>query len=169
MAMVHSGMQTELGDWASIQTATQACMAWTKSVVHDDEIQLQEVRDECVVPDADSGLYVVLMPSIAFKVGITTRLKKRLEDLKVGSPFPLELLAFVPAGPEPRDFERAIHHQLRPWNTQGEWYLATTESLRTVLGITRLLSRFAQGLSPEHYQQVARVLNRPPTRRHRSA
>lgn len=63
-------------------------------------------------------VYVIGSEDFSYvKVGYSIR--SRLEQLQVGNPFELKLLAIFPAE---RTTEELLHQQLRDWRVRGEWY-----------------------------------------------
>lgn len=67
------------------------------------------------------------------KIGFSTRLTKRLRDLRYGTHEKLELLAKVKGG---RDLERRYHTRFAKDRIKGEWFRATREILAEVRLLT---------------------------------
>ena len=55
----------------------------------------------------------------AIKIGTTTRLMERLDGLRVGCPFDLEVVGTIGGGIET---EKLIHAKLDGWHIRGEWF-----------------------------------------------
>lgn len=69
--------------------------------------------------------------SLPIKIGITSYVKGRLENLTTGSPFPLKLIAYFPAirGIET---EQSLHNQFNHLKLQGEWFEGSKELVEYV-------------------------------------
>lgn len=68
-----------------------------------------------------------------FKIGRTNGLpEERLATLQVASPVPLSLHRCISIG-APRDLERALHQQFKPYRVSGEWFAITPEMIRDAL------------------------------------
>lgn len=77
------------------------------------------------------------------KIGYSTNVKRRINQLQSANPEPVELVDSIPGTLE---LERSIHDKLSPYRCEGgnEWYRMTPEVVNFVnnihgLGIMRLL------------------------------
>jgi len=77
-------------------------------------------------------LYVVKACDMdLYKVGIATSADARLENLRIGSPVPLELVRSVHCD-DPRWAERFLHGQLNQYRSHGEWFSLDDKQLDAV-------------------------------------
>ena len=58
------------------------------------------------------------------KIGYTTNMTRRLRDVQVGNPEPLELLGTLDGT---KDDEKRLHHDWRRLRVEGEWFRLTDE------------------------------------------
>lgn len=63
------------------------------------------------------------------KIGFSTNPTKRLEQLRIGSPVPLELVGLKVGCIED---EQALHKQLQAYRLHGEWFSETVAVLKSV-------------------------------------
>lgn len=72
--------------------------------------------------DLPAGRMVYFLTGIPgyVKIGFTTDLGRRVQDLQPGSPIRLELVAYVPDG-TPAD-EAAYHRKFHPHRVESEWF-----------------------------------------------
>jgi len=63
------------------------------------------------------------------KIGITYSIEKRLNELQVGSPWPLRLLGAVRGS---RDNERYLHEKFSHMRMEREWFQASDELLEEI-------------------------------------
>src|SRR5690242_7201712 len=74
------------------------------------------------------GVYFVRCEGFV-KIGYATKLSSRLASLRIGNPFELHLLYFIPANPKQ---ELQLHTVLRPEWHAGEWFMMG-ERLNSIL------------------------------------
>ena len=56
------------------------------------------------------------------KIGLTTRLRERLESLQCGNPVPLQFLGCIEGG---RELEKKLHAYFSEFRSVGEWFKYT--------------------------------------------
>jgi hypothetical protein len=81
-------------------------------------------------------------PSGPIKIGVAIRPEARLEQLQIGCPYPLTLVASIPATVR---IERQIHKHLAPHRKAGEWFAPDAPVLELVAEL------FEIGLMAEDY------------------
>lgn len=74
-------------------------------------------------------IYVIVGDGVSIKVGISTRPKRRLRELQIGSSIKLRLFAAinVPDQKLAEVIERRVHRRLRARHLSGEWYFMPPE------------------------------------------
>lgn len=75
------------------------------------------------------GLVYVIQAGEHVKIGWTTNLGNRIEDLRSGSPHRLDVLGVCPGD---RDLERAWHHEFRSERVHGEWFQLSADQLEAL-------------------------------------
>lgn len=102
------------------------------------------------------------------KIGFTTRLKSRLDGLQSGNPYPLQVIGYVPGGPE---VELSIHQALAKNRNVGERF-RLSKSVRQM--IVRLLDeaepepghiKAADGVKIEPLDERLRIVDPVASRR----
>jgi hypothetical protein len=68
------------------------------------------VRDLYIIQSGETG---------AIKIGRTSDIETRISSLQTGCPYPLRLILLVEGYGH---IERELHHKLRSYRTQGEWF-----------------------------------------------
>lgn len=66
-----------------------------------------------------SGIYFARVGECV-KIGISDAIGKRLTTLQTASPYPIELIGWIPNGT--KELERKIHQRFRKLNMRGEWF-----------------------------------------------
>jgi hypothetical protein len=80
-----------------------------------------------------SGVYVIRNPrGVNWKVGVSSNLFRRVDDISAGGPFPVEMVFHVEteAGLE---LEQRMLRALAPFRTHGEWLELTTEDIQSFM------------------------------------
>lgn len=86
-------------------------------------------------------VYLIGMMGTKFiKIGYSAQPNQRLKELQTACPFSLKLIGFCPGS---KKHERGLHHQLRDYRRNGEWFeFDSTEAMRMIelacLGRTRI-------------------------------
>lgn len=76
-------------------------------------------------------VYLVEPSTGLYKIGHTQNLAKRMIQLAMVCPIPLQLLAFVDCAPLPRErFEGAVHEMFADRRSHGEWFALTEKDVR---------------------------------------
>ena len=75
-----------------------------------------------------AGVYVIYNGTNFVKIGHTRKLKQRISDLSVGSPFPLDLLVWIPCedSKQAANLEGLIHTVMGAWRVKGEFFCIYT-------------------------------------------
>jgi len=80
-----------------------------------------------------SGVYFVQSGDDGpIKIGFSTNIRMRIDNLSVGSPDPLHLLAAIRGG---RAEERKMHRMFKDARLHGEWFEPVPELLETISGM----------------------------------
>lgn len=94
---------------------------------------LLKANAERSMSDAKDGSCVVYFVQEsgmdAVKIGVTGNLKRRIDVLRVNSPFEMRILAHVPGDER---LEKYVHHCFRSFCVRGEWYRSTPELLACI-------------------------------------
>jgi hypothetical protein len=64
------------------------------------------------------------------KIGWSVHPKKRLAELQVGNPYPLEIVGMIPGN---RGLEGDLHHIFAEWRLTGEWFEAEADGLAELI------------------------------------
>ena len=82
-------------------------------------------------PDTGSGLYAISAEGQFIKFGIAKNPDKRLDQLQVGSPFELKLIAHVltPDAATAVGLEKLVHAALGRFHARGEWFFSCPRTL----------------------------------------
>ena len=79
-----------------------------------------------------------------YKIGIATRVNKRLSELQVGNPYKIELVERFEIDPHYiLSFERRLHAILGGWNVRGEWFELNPAELDAIKDYCKTAERFA--------------------------
>lgn len=79
-------------------------------------------------------LYIIGSDYPPYKVGISKHPHKRLKALQTGHPDRLQIHYMVEAEhSQPRLLETAVHRNIRQYNTTGEWFDVSLETLKLEL------------------------------------
>lgn len=95
-----------------------------------------------------------------YKIGISNRIKTRLETLQIGSPLPLEPIATcsLPNRDMAQAVECELHQTLSDFKISGEWYSLNESRLALVLSSFRVAERIADSAETVATRRVARRL-----------
>lgn len=89
-------------------------------------------------PSATDAVYVIGQPRASVvKIGVTSNLRSRLRGIQTGSPVPLSVLWWHPAGYE---LETKLHERFRRLRLEGEWFdFGSRDPVQSVLEAVRVL------------------------------
>ena len=66
------------------------------------------------------------------KIGFTSNLTKRLQSLKVTSPYGLDLIGRI-LSPEPKELESKLHKRLKSKRLNGEWFDISISEVKDII------------------------------------
>lgn len=102
--------------------------------------------------EADSrwfGYVYLLQCGAQYKIGFSNKPRKRLKQLRTGSPYPVFLIHSIKT-----EFyqmvEKQLHHKFREKRGEGEWFRLTDEDVAYIRSLNKL------GRTPEEQEQADR-------------
>lgn len=75
------------------------------------------------------GVYILRCLDF-YKIGKSKNIKKRLQILKIGNPFALELIFFIPSS-DANNLEKFFHEIFEEKKVQGEWFMLNEEDVKS--------------------------------------
>src|SRR5579863_2208648 len=70
-------------------------------------------------PEADSRRVYFLYCAGFMKIGITSRILRRMSELQIGSPWKSQIVLLIPGGKKTEEF---LHFAFREERVSGEWF-----------------------------------------------
>lgn len=91
------------------------------SQTDDVAVQMLQSIDDDTTDGVDQLLYIIAHPEGYYKIGVANNPVRRLEELQIGSPYELDIIAFA-GFTDPQEAEKALHSRFDKYNVRGEWF-----------------------------------------------
>lgn len=91
-------------------------------------------------------------PSYPIKIGVTSKLRLRMAQLKTGAPY--DLVLFYAMSSDGRSFEQELHREFAGSRLNGEWFKRSDMLMKLLRGMRQDFPawRHAVGLGPNEYR-----------------
>lgn len=93
--------------------------------------EYMKVRNRCAEPESHVVYFIGNQSHKWVKIGYTKSLGKRIGDIQVGCPFPVEVLRVINSdGDNVRKLEKSLHRKFRDYRMNGEWFRLSDEIMQ---------------------------------------